>query len=161
MNEKDLSQTVTKVLQELAGCSKTGMTLKFAKALMEKVEQRAQEQNLPVVIAVADQAANLVAVHAMDDAYKASLDIAMNKAYTAAGLKMSTAELAKLSQPGAPLYGIQNTNQGRIVIFGGGEPLYAKGRLIGAVGVSGGSLEQDTKLAAYAKIICEEVLMAL
>ena len=64
----------------------------------------------------------------MDGAYIASYDIAVNKTFTSAGLKMSTAELANLSQPGQPLYGIQHTNEGKIVIFGGGEPLEIDGK---------------------------------
>ena len=72
-------------------------------------------------------------------------------------LKMSTSKLATLAVPGAPLYGIQFTNQGKIVIFGGGEPLLnSKGEIIGGLGVSGGSEAQDTALAAYGKEIFEK-----
>ena len=67
-------------------------------------------------------------------------------------------ELAKLAQPGQPLYGIQHTNEGKIVIFGGGEPLEVEGKIIGALGVSGGTAEQDTMLAAYGKEILKEVI---
>ena len=69
---------------------------------------------------------------------------------------MSTIQLKGLSQPGGPLYGIQNTNQGRIVIFGGGEPLVHNGRVLGGLGVSGGTEEQDTALAEYGKQIAKE-----
>ena len=91
----------------------------------------------------------------MDDAYIASFDIALNKTYTSASLKMSTAELSQLSQPGQPLYGIQFTNDGKIVIFGGGEVLEADGKIVGALGVSGGTAEQDTAIAAYGKQVFE------
>ena len=74
---------------------------------------------------------------------------------------MSTAELAKLAQPGQPLYGIQHTNEGKIVIFGGGEPLEVEGKIIGALGVSGGTAEQDTMLAAYGKEKLKEVISCL
>ena len=94
----------------------------------------------------------------MDDAYIASFDIAINKTYTSASLKMSTAQLADLSQPGQDLYGIQFTNNGRIVIFGGGEVLEADGQIIGALGVSGGSAAEDTAIAAYGKEVFKEVL---
>ena len=106
---------------------------------------------MSVVIAVVDKGARPVAVHCMDGAYIASYDIALNKAFTSAGLKMSTAELSGLSGPGGPLYGIQHTNGGKIVIFGGGEPLLINGSVAGALGVSGGTLEEDTYLAAYGK----------
>jgi uncharacterized protein GlcG (DUF336 family) len=103
------------------------------------------------VIAVADEGARTIAVHAMNDSYIASFDIALNKAYTSAALKMSTMQLKTLSQPGGELYGIQHTNEGKIVIFGGGEPLYLKENLLGGLGVSGGTESQDAALAAYGK----------
>ena len=137
------------------------MTLALAKSLIEKVEQKAKEIGLAAVIAVSDQAGRIQAVHVMDDAFIASYDIAVNKTFTSAGLKMSTAELCKLAQPGQPLYGIQHTNEGKIVIFGGGEPLEVEGKIIGALGVSGGTAEQDTMLAAYGKEILKEVISCL
>lgn len=158
MNEQDIKKIVEAVVSE---CSGRKMTLTLAKRLIEKLEQRAREMGITVVIAVADQGANPVAVHCMDDAYIASYDIAVNKAYTSAGLKMSTAKLGTLSQPGQPLYGIQYTNDGKIVIFGGGEVLEADGKIIGAFGVSGGSAQEDTDLAAYGKEIFKEVLTCL
>lgn len=74
---------------------------------------------------------------------------------------MSTEKLGELSQPGQPLYGIQFTNGGRIVIFGGGEVLELKGKIVGALGVSGGTAQEDTALAAYGKTIFEEVAACL
>ena len=70
---------------------------------------------------------------------------------------MSTKKLSGLSQPGAPLYGIQHTNGGKIVIFGGGDTLEASGKIFGGIGVSGGSEEQDTALSAYGKRIFDEL----
>lgn len=70
----------------------------------------------------------------MDDAYLASWDIALQKSYTVVALKMSTQKLAALAAPGGPLYGIQFTNQGKIVIFGGGEPLETDGKIVGGFG---------------------------
>ena len=148
MNEELICQVVEKAVRE---AGKAVMTLETAKKLIGMVEKKAEEMGIAVIIAVADKAARPVAIHCMDDAYIASFDIALNKAYTSAGLKMSTAELSRLSGPGQPLYGIQNTNEGKIVIFGGGEVLEANGRIAGALGVSGGTLEQDTYLAAYGR----------
>ena len=166
MNEQMISKAVEQVLREIQSghehhgheckCKKHKMSLQVAKALIEKVEAKAKEVGVNAVIAVSDQAGRIVAVHCMDDAYIASYDIAVNKTFTSAGLKMSTAELAKLAQPGQPLYGIQHTNEGKIVIFGGGEPLYnKKGELIGGLGVSGGTEAEDTALAEYGKKIFE------
>lgn len=150
-------QVISKVVEEVAReMGKPSMTLNMAKALIDKIEKRAEQMQLAVVIAIADQSARPVAVHCMDGAYIASYDIALNKAFTSASLKVSTAELSKLCGPGQPLYGIQNTNEGKIVIFGGGEPLKKNNRIVGALGVSGGTLEQDTYLAAYGREMFEQ-----
>lgn len=129
----------------------TNMTLSVARKLISAVEAKAEEMGVKAVVAVSDRGGNTVAVECMDDSYIASYDIAVNKAFTCVALKMSTKKLSSLAQPGESLYGIQFTNNGRIVIFGGGEPLEVDGNIIGAVGVSGGSEEQDTALAVFAK----------
>lgn len=154
MEDKLIRQVVEQVVRET---ERSSMTLATAKILIEKVEQKALSMGVRAVIAVADRSARTVAVHSMDDAYIASFDIAVNKAYTSAGLKMSTTQLAELSSPGGPLYGIQHTNGGKIVIFGGGEVLEKNGKIAGALGVSGGTLEQDTALAAYGKEIFQQI----
>ena len=171
MNEQMISKAVEEVIREMTlnhgekghvcKCKKHKMTLELAKSLIERIEQKATEIGLAAVIAVSDQAGRITAVHCMDGAYIASYDIAVNKTFTSAGLKMSTAKLAELAQPGQPLYGIQHTNEGKIVIFGGGEPLEVEGKIIGALGVSGGTAEQDTMLAAYGKEIFKEVISCL
>ena len=111
MNEQDISKAVEAVLGQMNGqhahhgeghvcrCNKNKMTLKLANALIEKVKAYAQEMGVNVVIAVSDQAGRPVAVQCMDDAYIASFDIALNKTFTSASLKMSTEELSHLSQP--------------------------------------------------------------
>ncbi len=134
------------------------MKLAFAKQLIEGVEKKAKEIGVNAVIAVSDRGANPVAVHCMDNSYIASYDIAFQKAYTVAALKMSTSQLKKLAQPGQPLYGIQFTNNNRIVIFGGGEPLKIGDTVIGGIGVSGGSEEQDTFLAEYGLKLFKEAI---
>ena len=168
MNEQMISALVAKALSEMNSgakeehhvckCNKHKMSLALAKALIDKVERKATEMGVNAVIAVSDASGRIVAVHCMDDAYIASYDIAVNKTFTAAGLKMSTAKLSQLAQPGGPLYGIQHTNEGKIVIFGGGEPLEVEGKIIGALGVSGGSAQEDTDLAAYGKEVLKEVV---
>lgn len=134
------------------------ISLAAAKALIGLVEEEARRMGVNAVIAVSNAGANPVAVHCMDDSYIASFDVAFQKAYTVVALKMSTMTLKGLSQPGKALYGIQHTNQGRIVIFGGGEPLELNGAVIGGLGVSGGSEEQDVALAAYGKSKLKEVI---
>ncbi len=136
-----------------AGRMPARMTLAIANELIEKVSQKAKSLNARVVMAVVDAGGNPVAVQRMDDAYIASYDIALNKAYTSVSLKMSTKTLATLAGPGGSLYGIQYTNGGRIVIFGGGVPLRSKGEIIGGFGVSGGSAKEDTELGDYAEAV--------
>lgn len=121
--------------------------LETATSIIEAAEQRAEEISNPMVITVANREGNLVAQHRMDDAWLASVDISRNKAFTAASLKTPTHELAEPSQPGESLYGLQNTNEGRIVVFGGGYPLERDGDIVGAIGVSGGAVEQDRDVA--------------
>ena len=127
------------------------LNLKVAKKLAAIVEDKAAEIGVKAVVAIADAGARPILVECMDDSYIASYDIALNKAYTSVSLKMSTKELSMLAQPGQPLYGIQFTNDGQVVIFGGGQPLKINGKIVGGLGVSGGSEEQDTFLAQYGK----------
>ncbi len=136
--------------------SKRYITLSAAKELCKKVEQEAERIGLKVVVAVSNAAARPVVVECMDDSYIASYDIAVNKAYTSVAVKMPTLALKALSQPEKDLYGIQFTNQNQIVIFGGGVTLEKDGQIIGALGVSGGSEEQDVYLAEYGKKVFEE-----
>lgn len=126
-------------------------TIEHGLWLCRRVMDRAREQGLAVVTAMCDAGGNAVCLLRDDSAYIASIDIAQNKAFTAVSLQMSTEQLGTLCRPDGPLYGVQNTNAGRIVIFGGGIPLYRNGQLIGGFGVSGGSAEQDTALAQYAE----------
>ena len=133
------------------------ITLELAEAVMKCVEKKAEAMGIRVVTAVTDSHGNPVSVRCMDDARIGSFDIALNKAYTSAVFKMSTEELGGLSRPDGSLYGIQFTNNGKIVIFGGGEPLInSSGEIIGGLGVSGGTEEQDSALAAYGKEIFEK-----
>ena len=156
MGEQDMERVVQNVLRRIKAPS--SMNLRLAKALIDRIEQRADEMGVRAVIAVSDAAGRPVAIHVMDGAYMGSFDIALNKTYTSAAFQMSTARLGELAAPGGSLYGIQFTNQGKVVIFGGGEPLMWNGEMIGAVGVSGGTAEQDTVLGAYGQDILEEVM---
>lgn len=126
------------------------LNLKTAKKLAEFAEQKAIEINVPMVISVVDNGGNTMLVHRMEDSLLASIDISLNKAYTAVSLKMPTENIKDISKPGDPLYGIQYTNKHKIVIFGGGIPFTYKGKVVGAIGVSGGSVEEDMKVATYA-----------
>ena len=161
MNEQNLNEIIAKVVKEVGG-AKAGaprkMTLSLARALNQKVQEKAKSMNMRVVTAVVDAGGNPIAVESMDDAYIASYDIALNKAFTSVSLKMSTKALVPLAAPGGSLYGIQFTNQGRIVIFGGGVPLRDGDAIIGGFGVSGGTAAEDTELGDYAQEVFETLL---
>lgn len=126
------------------------MTLGLAKKLIDGAEKEAKKIDVPMVISIIDEGGNLIAVHRMDDAWLASIDIAQNKAWTSVALKMPTSNLAEATVPNAELYGLNTTNQGKIVVFGGGIPLIEDGKVMGAVGVSGGAVAQDTQVAEAA-----------
>lgn len=157
MDEQNISSLVAAAIKDAIANKTEEMTLQKAKRLALAVEKEAEKIGVKAVVAVSNAAARPVLVECMDDSYIASYDVAFNKAYTVVALKMSTSTLKKLSQPGESLYGIQFTNQGKIVIFGGGEPLYMNGKIVGGLGVSGGSEEQDTYLAQFGAKVFGEV----
>lgn len=119
------------------------ISLRHALEMISAARKKADEIGVPMVIAVVDSGGNLVAQQRMDGALLVSIDVSLNKAYTSVALKMATHELASASQPGKPLFGIHNADGGRIVIFGGGFPLKQRDEVIGGIGVSGGSVEDD------------------
>jgi uncharacterized protein GlcG (DUF336 family) len=126
------------------------INLELAKKLIESAEKEANEIEVPMVISIVDEGGNFVACHRMDDALLVSVDIAQNKAWTSVAMKIPTADLAQAAGIGKELYGINTTNGGRVVVFGGGIPLRQNGQIIGAVGVSGGSVEEDIRVAQAA-----------
>lgn len=125
------------------------MNLKYAEEIVEAVMKKAREIGVLSVCVVCDSGGNPILLKRDDDAFIASVNVALNKAYTSVSLKMPTKKLETLTKPGDPLYGIQHQDP-KIVVFGGGIPIYSNGVIIGGFGVSGGSLEQDTYLADYA-----------
>ncbi|WP_231183293.1 heme-binding protein [Haladaptatus sp. DYF46] len=123
------------------------ISLETAKQLIDAAEQKADEIGVPSVITVANPDGNLIAQHRMDDAWLASVNISRNKAYTSAALEMPTHELAEPSQPGNSLYGLQTTDDNRIVVFGGGFPLERDGEIVGTIASSGGQVDEDMAVA--------------
>ena len=121
--------------------------LQEARRVIAAAEAKARAIGQPMNIAVVDAGGNLVSHVRMDGAWIGSIDIAINKAFTARAFDISTEDLGKNSQPGQQFYGIQNSNHGRVMIFAGGVPLRRGGAVIGAIGVSGGSGSQDQAVA--------------
>lgn len=137
------------------------INLELAKKMIESAEKEANEIKVPMVISIVDEGGNFIACHRMDDALLVSVDLAQNKAWTSVAMKRTTYELAQLAGPEKELYGINTTNNGRVVIFGGGIPLRKDGQIIGAVGVSGGSVEQDIRVAQSAVHVFNELVYLL
>jgi uncharacterized protein GlcG (DUF336 family) len=123
------------------------ITLKDARKIIAAAESKAAEIGQPMNIAVADTGGNLIAHVRMDGAWLGSIDISIKKAYTSRAFDISTKDLAEHSQSGGQFFGIHASNDGRIMIFAGGIPLKRDGKVVGAIGVSGGSGEQDHAVA--------------
>lgn len=139
-----------RTMRECAERRCTEATLRLAQRLATAAEHRADELGVPMVIAVVDRAGNLVLLHRMPESLVASLEIAPNKAWTANAFKNTTAAVGKLAAAGGPLPGVEGGNSGRVVLFGGGAPLLVDGAVIGALGISGGTVEEDVVVMNHA-----------
>jgi uncharacterized protein GlcG (DUF336 family) len=123
------------------------ISLQDARRVIAAAEQKAGQLGQPMNIAIVDQGGNLVAHVRMDGAWIGSIDISINKAFTSRAFDISIKDLGENAQPGGQFYGIHASNSGRIMIFAGGIPLTKEGKVVGAIGVSGGSGEQDHEVA--------------
>ncbi len=122
------------------------ITLEQAEKISEAAKAKAKEINVPMNIAIIDEGANLKSFHRMDNAWLGSIDISIKKAKTARFFDMASGEIGKLSQPGKPLFGIEHSNGG-LITFPGGVLLKDGDKIVGAIGVSGGTVEQDHEVA--------------
>ncbi|MDR3070383.1 MAG: cob(I)yrinic acid a,c-diamide adenosyltransferase [Propionibacteriaceae bacterium] len=144
----DAVAKVTGTVQQPA--KRVALDLATAKCLAEAAEFKGTQLGIPIVFAAVDEGGNLILVHRMADSLLASIDVAINKAFTAAALKTSTGNLLEAAGPTGPLYGIEASNRGRLILFGGGEPVFDGGVLLGGVGISGGTVEEDVEILDYA-----------
>lgn len=126
------------------------LSLDDAQRLIAASIEKAREIGQPMNVAVADAGGNLIAHVRMDGAWIGSIDISINKAFTARAFDLATKDLAGNAQSGDQFFGIHASNGGRIMIFAGGIPVLKDGQVVGAVGVSGGSGEQDHTVAEAA-----------
>ncbi len=124
--------------------------LEDARRIIAAGEEKAASQGQPMNIAVVDGGGVLVAHIRQDGAWIGSVDVAINKAFSARAFDVSTEALGENAQPGGQFYGIQDSNHGRVMIFAGGVPLLSEDVVVGAVGVSGGTGEQDQAVAEAA-----------
>ncbi len=121
-----------------------------ARRIIAAAEKKAEELGQPMNIAIVDEGGNLLAFERMENAWRGSIDISINKAFTSRAFDITTKDLGNNSQPGQQFFGIHASNGGRIMIFAGGIPLKKDGKVVGAVGISGGSGEQDHAVAEAA-----------
>ncbi|MEM4251260.1 MAG: heme-binding protein [Candidatus Bathyarchaeia archaeon] len=123
------------------------LTLEGARMMLAAAEQKAIEIGVPMDIAIVDEGGNLLLFERMDGAKITGIDIAINKAFTAACSRRGTHEYAEVASPGKPAFGIHVSNQGRFMIFGGGLPVVVNGEVVGGIGCSSGTAEQDRQVA--------------
>ncbi|WP_132243567.1 cob(I)yrinic acid a,c-diamide adenosyltransferase [Marinisporobacter balticus] len=153
-NSEWIQEVKNRVMEKLKNYEKNNrIDLCIAKKMAEAAEAKALSMGVPIVFSMVDEGGNLVLLHRMKESLLVSIDLSINKAYTANSIKLPTHEIGKLAQPGQPLYGIQNGD--KMVIFGGGYPLRCGRRIIGGIGVSGGSVDEDMMIAFHALRVFE------
>ena len=121
--------------------------LEDARRILAAAEKKADEIGQPMNVAVVDEGGNLVAFERMTNAWLGSIDIAQKKAWTSRAFDIATKDLAEHSQSGQQFFGIHASNNGKVMIFAGGLPIKKDGKVVGAIGVSGGSGDQDHSVA--------------
>ena len=153
---EELKETVRRVAKELLGGTgnkgdcKKDMPLKSLSKMAEFVEEKANEIGVPMVFSAVDEGGNLVYYQRMEGSLLVSIKVSQDKAYTACALKCPTSDLADLTKPGDSLWSLDSSGDGRIICFGGGYPIKVDGKVIGAIGISGGTAEEDMAVATYA-----------
>lgn len=125
-------------------------TLENIERMAKRARQKALDLKVPIVFAAVDEGGNTILLQRMENALMGSIDVALNKAYTSAAFQMPTHILGREARPGGSLYGIEVSNRGRLILFGGGLPYEYNGRVVGGIGISGGTIEQDMAIAQAA-----------
>ncbi|MEO9650430.1 MAG: heme-binding protein [Roseobacter sp.] len=118
---------------------------------------KAQEIGVPMCIAITDESGNLIAFERMNGGKITSINLAIDKSFTAAGVRKSTHVLGEVSQPGNPAYGLSSTLEGRMVVVAGGLPVTIDGEVVGGIGVSSGSPAQDLEVAEAGLSVCSQI----
>ena len=145
IQEKIMIKYVIELISEKLSSTENNLSLEKARKIIRAGEKKAKEMNLSAVFAVVNSEGNLIIEERMDNAILVSVEVAYKKAYTAAALKLNTQDLTALVQPGAMFYGLQSDP--KYIVFGGGMLLKADGKIVGAIGVSGGSAQEDIEIA--------------
>jgi ATP:cob(I)alamin adenosyltransferase len=150
MIEQVVRTAVTRALGAASPGSMRGYDLATLKLMAEAAEAKAAGLGVPIVFAGVDAGGNLMLLHRMSESLLGSIDIAIGKAFTSAAFKLPTSALKDASTPSGELHGIQNSNDGRVVVFGGGLPVFIDGRIAGGIGVSGGTVDEDVRIVTHA-----------
>ena len=145
IQEKIMVKYVIELISEKLSSTENNLSLEKARKIIRAGEKKAKEMNLSAVFAVVNSEGNLIIEERMDNAILVSVEVAYKKAYTAAALKLNTQDLTALVQPGAMFYGLQSDP--KYIVFGGGMLLKVDGKIVGAIGVSGGSAQEDIEIA--------------
>ena len=145
IQEKIMIKYVIELISEKLSSTENNLSLEKARKIIRAGEKKAKEMNLSAVFAVVNSEGNLIIEERMDNAILVSVEVAYKKAYTAAALKLNTQDLTALVQPGAMFYGLQSDP--KYIVFGGGMLLKVDGKIVGAIGVSGGSAQEDIEIA--------------
>lgn len=145
IQEEIMIKYVIELISEKLSSTENNLSLEKARKIIRAGEKKAKEMNLSAVFAVVNSEGNLIIEERMDNAILVSVEVAYKKAYTAAALKLNTQDLTALVQPGAMFYGLQSDP--KYIVFGGGMLLKVDGKIVGAVGVSGGSAQEDMEIA--------------
>lgn len=147
MQEKMIIKyTMELILEKLSSIDmNNNLSLEKSRKIIRAGQKKAKEMNIAAVFAVVNSEGNLIIEEKMDNAILVSIEVAYKKAYTAAALKLNTEDLTVLVQPGAMFYGLQSDP--KYIVFGGGMLLKVNGKIVGAVGVSGGSAQEDIEIA--------------
>lgn len=158
MDEKGFSSSeILNEILKISGDSKKDsnikeyLTLEEAKKLANRALEKAKLMDVKIVVSVVDSGGNLILLNRMDDSFLGSIEVSINKAYTALSFNSPTHLLKELVEPKGDLYTLQNIR--RVIAFGGGYPIDRNGKLLGGIGISGGTVDEDLKIVQYA--ICK------
>ena len=153
MGQEQMKEKVTAVVKDILAKytdSLPPMSLEVLKRMAERAGEKSRMLGVPVVFSAVDNGGNLLLLERMEGALPGSVEVSAGKAYTANAFHMPTHELGQAARPDGPLYGIENAAPGKIILFGGGFPYVVDGQVVGGIGVSGGTVEQDMEIARYA-----------
>ena len=151
--EAQMQEKVTDMVKGILAKHTGGLppiSLEVLEHMAARAKEKSREIGVPVVFSAVDNGGNLLLLERMEGALPGSVEVSAGKAYTANAFHMPTHELGQAAQPGGSLYGIENAAPGKIILFGGGFPYIVDGQVVGGIGVSGGTVEQDMEIARYA-----------